>query len=423
MQRVILKQVLFLVLLAISLVMVMGIVICTNAQAQGLKMDFWQDWDWDEDWDEDWGGGSRLVPDIRYNRVEGVFLGMRVKEDYWRRRHPRRPFVYGSLGYAFKSKEFQYKIGVEKGFMDEYRLAFGGEYHRLVDTSDRWLLPDMENSLAAFFLKEDFHDFYLSEGGSFYVSQNFTRDITLKAAYHFDSIDSLEKETDWALFGGKKKFRDNPPMYEGEIQSIVGKLVIDTRNSEKRTTRGWYVQVEGEYGGGDLGGDFEFDRMVIDVRRYQPLGFGEGLDFRLRVGAAKGDTLPWQRSFHLGGISTLRGFGYKAYPNGPMEPGGNRMILAQLEYRMGPQDLPDELDWGLLEHFNLILFIDAGWVGFADSDAGLFNGFDGLTWSDFKSDVGVALANRSGNIRFQLARRTDTSEKPWAFMFRIHRPF
>lgn len=421
MQRVIMKQVLFLILLAVAVVMVMGIVICTNVNAQGLGLDLFQDWDWDDDWD-DWDRGSRVSPVFRYNRVEGLYLGFRVNKEYWRRRYSSRPFLFGFSGYAFKVKELQYQIGVEKGFFDEYQLAFGGEYHRMIDTPDRWMISDMENSLAAFLIKEDFHDFYMREGGSAYLKQNFTRDITLSAAYHYDNLDSLERNAGWSLFGGKKEFRENPPMASGEIRSVVGKLVINTRNSEKRTTRGWYIQIEGEHAGNELGGDFEFDRLLVDVRRYQPLGFGEGFDLRLRAGTSQGE-LPWQRTYHLGGLSTLRGFSYKAFPHGPMDAGGNRMILAQLEYRMGSQDLPDELDWGLLERFNLILFVDAGWVGFTDIENGFFEGFESLTWSKLKSDVGIAFASRSGNIRFQIARRTDTNKKPYVFSFRINRPF
>ena len=98
------------------------------------------------------------------------------------------------------------------------------------------------------------------------------------------------------------------------------------------------------------------------------------------------------------------------------------MFLAQFEYRMGHQDLPDEIDLGILEHFNLILFTDLGWIGTVDPEDGLFKGFD-FGWSDLKNDVGIALANRSGNVRVELARRTDTSDKPFSFYFRINRPF
>ena len=408
-------------LMAILLLFTAGIFSPLQVEARIGFLRLTQDWDWDDDWDEDWRG-SRAGPDLRYNRVQGVFLGVHVKKDYFRRRDPSGPFLYGSTGYSFKAKEIEYRIGLEKGFFEDYRLAFGGEYHRLIETPDRWIISNTENSLAAFFLNEDFHDFYFCEGWSGYVTQNLTDDVLISVGYHYDELDSLAKNTDWSLFGGKKKFDDNPAMVSGEMRSIIGRLVVDTRNRRSRATRGWYLELEGEHAGNGLNGDFKFDRVLIDIRRYQPLWIGEGIDFRVRVGTSHG-VLPWHRSYHLGGISTLRGFPYKAFPNGRLNPGGNRMVLAQVEYRMGSQDLPDEIGLGLFEYFNFILFFDIGWVGTASPDAGLFGGFDDLCWSNLKNDVGIALANRSGSFRLQLARRTDTGHKPFVFSFRINRPF
>ncbi len=411
MKREVVKQILFLVFFALMLVLVMGIIIYTNVRAQGWG------------WEEDFGRGKRSSFDVRYNRVEGLYTGVRIGKEYWRQRHPSRPFLYGFSGYSFSAKEFQYQAGIEKGFLfGEYRLAFGGESHRMVDTPDRWIIPDGENSLAAFLLKEDFQDFFLREGSSGYIVQSFTRVFSMSMAYHYDVFDSLEKNTNWSFFGGKKHFRENPAMSSGVIRSEVVRLVVDSRNSVKKTTKGWYIQIEGEHAGNELKGDFNFDRLLADVRRYQPLGFGTGVDFRIRVGTSHG-RLPWQRSYHLGGLSTLRAFPYKAFPHGFMKPGGNRMVLAQLEYRMGSQDLPDELAMGILDHFNLILFADVGWVGNAGIGHGFFEGFEGLSLSNMKSDVGIALANRSGSMRFQIARRTDTGKKPFVFSFRISRPF
>lgn len=427
MQRMITKQVLFLILLAIALLLLMGMLFYTNARAQDPTIGFWRDfnsnWDWDWDWDGEFYEGNRLLADVRYNRVEGLHVGVRVNQEYWRRRRPNQPFLFGFTGYSFNAKELQYQIGLEKGFFRNHHLAFGGEYHRMIDTPDRWIIPDLENSLAAFFLKEDFHDFFFREGGSGYISHSFWRRLTFSVTYTYDKMDSVEKNTDWALFGGKKKhFRENPPMNAGQIQSLTGRVVFDTRNSQRYTTRGWFVEVEYEHAGNGLGGDFEFDRLVADVRRYQPLGFGQGFDMRIRVGTANG-MLPWQRSFHLGGLSTLRGFPYKAYPYGRMSPGGNRLFLAQLEYRMGESNFPDQLGLGFFDLFNFIIFTDLGWVWEVDAETAIFQGFEELAWSNLKSDVGIALANRSGSVRFELARRLDTGHKPFTFTFRINRAF
>ena len=133
--------------------------------------------------------------------------------------------------------------------------------------------------------------------------------------------------------------------------------------------------------------------------------------------------LPWHKSFHLGGISTLRGYGYKAFPNGSQQPGGNRMVLAQIEYRIGEANIPDELGLGLFDMFNFIVFADAGWAWNAGPDDNLFEGFKSLKIGSLKTDVGIALANRSGSVRFEIARRTDRGKKPFTFYFRINRPF
>jgi len=422
MQRFVVRQIAFFIVLAFSLFFVGGVLIYSNVQAQGLMRNVFQDWEWNDEWDEDLDFGKQKTFDIRYNRVEGLYMGGRVEKDYWRRRYPSRPFFFGFGGYSFHANTVQYQTGLETGFFKDYHLAFGGEYHRMVDTPDHWIIPDMENSLAAFFLKEDFQDFFFREGWSGYISQNVKRSLSMSVTYQYDKLDSLEKKVDWSLFGGKKHFRDNPPMPEGKMRSIVGRWTLDTRNSIKRTTQGWYIEIEAEHAGGKLGGDFQFDRVLMDIRRYQPLGIGEGIDFRLRVGSSHG-SLSWQRSYHLGGLSTLRGFPFKVFPAGPMSPGGNRMVLAQLEYRMGSQDLPDELDMGILEYFNLIVFADIGWVADVGGGPTFLKGFDDLSWDALKSDVGIALANRSGNVRIQLARRTDTGKSPFVLSFRLQRAF
>jgi outer membrane protein assembly factor BamA len=428
MQRIVLKQLLFLLFLTSIIILLMGFWIITSAKAETpavkpfLNDLSWNNWNLDSDEDIDEGFSRRRYhdrsgPSVRYNRVEGLYLGMKLNKDGGRMWYPSKLTIFGFWGYAFSAKEFQYQAGLEKGFFEEYRLAFGGEYHRRITTPDLWIMPEDENSLAAFLIKEDFHDYYFTEGGSGWISQNITSALQLSAAYQVDKTDSLKRRASWSLFGGKKKFRENPAMDAGQFKSLVGRIVIDTRNSVKRTTRGWYIQLEVEHADNHL-----YDRFLADLRRYQPLGYDEGLDFRIRMGTSYG-VLPWQKGFHLGGVSTLRGFEYKEFPNGWCNPGGNRMALVQLEYRMGRENLPDEISFGLLEQFNLIVFTDLGWIGDVDSSDGLVEGFNGLSIRTMKHDVGLGLANRSGSVRIEIARRTDTGHRPYTFSFRISRPF
>jgi hypothetical protein len=366
---------------------------------------------WADDFDSGWGRSSPL---IRYNRVEGVFLGYELKPD-WRSLHdPDRAFLFGSTGYAFQAKEFEYQMGLEKGFFGDNRLAFSVETHRLIDTPDRWIMPDTENSLAAFLIKEDFQDFYFREGWSATVSQTYGG-FSAAASYQFDKLDSIGATATWSLFGGHKKFRANPAMTAGDLKSWVGRVTLDTRDSKRDPDSGWLVEIEGEHAFDDM----SFDRILIDGRRYQPLGFGERLDLRVRFGSVSGD-MPWERSFQLGGPSTLRGYPYKSFPAGPMNMGGNRMMLAQAEYRLGEGILENN---GILNGLRLVLFADAGWVGAADSGKDFWEGFDNLTLKSIRSDVGAALMHEGGHLRIEVARRTDTGHKPYVFWLRLNQAF
>ena len=98
-------------------------------------------------------------------------------------------------------------------------------------------------------------------------------------------------------------------------------------------------------------------------------------------------------------------------------------FLAQLEYNIGEDTFPDNFDLGFLDMFNVIVFTDIGWVGDAGSETNLFGGFDGLSVSNIKNDIGIALANRDGSVRLEIARRTDTGRKPFNILFRINKAF
>jgi hypothetical protein len=365
---------------------------------------------------------KRTSFDIRYNRVEGLYTGIRVKEEVERKRYPKEYFFYGLYGYSLTMKKFQYKIGVEKGFFDKLRLAIGGEYHSMVDTPDRWIIGDLENSLAAFLFKEDFQDFYHRLGGSGYIVQNLSKNLSITAAYQIEQFKPLDKNTNWSILGGKKNFRNNPMMDEGEIRNFTGKVVYDSRNSIKKTSEGWYIQIEAEHAGSDLEGDFNFDRILLDVRRYQPLKYGTSINFRIRIGTSHG-TLPWQRSFHLGGISTLRGYSFKEFPCTDMQPGGNRMILAQIEYQISNAGFANRRNTDMFDFFNIFVFFDTGWINKVGYQYRFTEGYKSLTWSKLKSNIGLAFSDQTEDIRFEIIRRTDTGKKPYTFLVRLNRPF
>lgn len=393
----------------------------TDFDDEDRREDRWHDWDhhrwyssretrWDdEDYIEDIDNGL-----FRYNRVEGLFLGVQVPKNQWLENSRHHVKIYGHAGYGFKSKRGLYQVGLERWIFDEFRFSVGIETHDMLDTEDKWVIPEMENSLAALFLREDFRDYYRRSGTSAYAIQNITRHFRVKAGLRKDRFYSMTNKTNWSIFGGDKKFHQNPAVDELEFKSIFAHVGLDTRDHLLYPNEGWFINVNGEFARPEVNknSNIDFDRLTIDLRRYQPIGYGENLDFRFRLGTSRG-LLPIQYLYDLGGISSLRGYDYKEFKD------GDRMVLGNVEYRIYGSFF-DLFDFSEL---NIILFADAGWVWTARDNSALDKSFDYIRWDDMMTDVGVALSNYEGNVRVNFAQRLDDRDKPVVITFRISKAF
>ena len=186
----------------------------------------------------------------------------------------------------------------------------------MTDSKDQWRISSLENSLASFFLHEDFRDYYWKEGGKVHTAY-LVRDHELfgevRLAYQIDRYRSMDNSADWALFGGHKSFRDNPQINEGTMRSIGTLAGFSTASRSQYGTEGWNVYATAEFAGGGLGGDFRFEQYILDVRRYQPLGYHDNFNVRLRAGTSHG-TLPLQKSYQIGGVGTSAGIQLQRIP-------------------------------------------------------------------------------------------------------------
>jgi hypothetical protein len=137
---------------------------------------------------------------------------------------------------------------------------------------------------------------------------------------------------------------------------------------------------------------------------------------RLRVGTTEG-TVPLQKTFEIGGLSTLNGYPFKF-------EAGTRMILLNAEYIINGDFLGDLEFWPswLMRDINFLVLSDAGLMRTALPSDTWSQGFNDIKFSEFKHDVGVGVATRSGSFRLAFVWRTDRNE-PARFIFRIARPF
>jgi hypothetical protein len=369
--------------------------------------------DWDRSW-RDWRRQNRYTASIKgkvhYHRVDGLFLGLELPRLY------DRDFgagIFGSGGYGFSNQLWQYQIGGEFYAGGEGRIALGVEAHDFTDSEDDWIIPEDENSLAALFLNEDFRDYYRRSGFSAYLNTNISERVDLKVGYQRDDHITQTKETEWALFGRSKNYRDNPAANDGRAVGVFAHFSVDTRNHRTHPDRGWWLQFKGEFNLPEWESDFDFDRVIVDLRRYQPVGFGKNLDFRLRAGSGRG-VLPAQYLFDLGGLATLQGYRLKSFT-------GDRMLLGNLEYRIDAgrsrlHDIP------LLGELNLVFFGDAGMAWLAEDNSGVGESFDYFRFDRLNTSAGIGLTDNEGRVRLNFAKRLDETAD-LVVTFRLNRNF
>jgi hypothetical protein len=357
---------------------------------------------------------------FRYNRVEGLFLGLGSdKRYYWD--DQRSYSLYGSAGYGFKSHNWRGNLGLSRQFAfdDGQLFEIEVEGHTLTDTKDDWLIGVHENTAAAILIHEDFRDYFRRDGigvNAGYAAQKEYVTGQVKVGYLADKYESMENRTEWSVFGGDKRFRPNPAIDEGKMRSIVASAGLSTVTTTIYGPEGWSILTTAEFADKSLKSDFNFNRYVADVRRYQPLSRYDNLNVRVRVGSAEG-ALPLQKTFEIGGLGTLQGYPFKG-------EAGNRMILMNAELIVNGDFLGDLSFWPswIMKGINLLVLTDAGLVRTVDTQASWTDGYGGIQFSEFRHDVGAGVATRSGSFRAAFVWRTDRIE-PAHFIFRFSRPF
>jgi outer membrane protein assembly factor BamA len=353
---------------------------------------------------------------LRYNRVEGPFLGWLLSRAY----HGKTGLAhFGQGGYGFGVEDWQFQAGGEiytfygPPETQSHLATIGAEIHDLSDSQDGWLISEEENSLSALLMRRDFLDYYRRFSWSAYTAHNVGGILHMTVKYGRDDFESQANSVSWALHDtrfSRDDFRPNPAVVEGVVSSARVDVQLDTRNSRHNPWQGWFINGLFERAGGVLQGDHTFKRYVLDLRRYQPVSLGTRLDLRLRTGTAK-ENLPTQYLYDLGGISTLRGYRFKEFS-------GDRMALVNLEYwidtdRHWHNHLPiDDLGVGV--------FFDVGSAWFANDAS---EPFEGVSESELKRSFGFGLGDKNQDFRFDLARPLDGDDESWHFLLRFGRSF
>ena len=260
--------------------------------------------------------------DLRYNRVEGPFVGLKATQDsvLW------RLTLSGSAGFGFGDRKPKFSVGAAVSVDSARRLKVGLEAYRdITNIPDEGYYPSFAIMFGALLNKRDYRDYFYTDGWRAYAEWNPQRLWLLQVQFANEKQSSAVKNTDFSIFERRQIFRPNPAIDDGIMRSFSFKvrygdapipLGIIIQNS---------VEVEVEHSDRNLlASDFDFTRLVVRgearVSTYSArLLFPPVFCMKFAAGTSWG-TLPVQRLFGLesrydgiGPLGVLRGSGLREF--------------------------------------------------------------------------------------------------------------
>ena len=418
-------------------------------------------------------GDLRLVTARTYNRVEGLplLLGPRAYLNFsWGRITADAMGVLRSADrFELKSENLGHLLRLEVQFGGERGIRLAGRMDDVIAPVEEWHLSDSEVGLASFLLHRDYRDYFNRHGGSLSATGFVGSHLEATLSWADETWSTPEARDPWSLLRDNQDWRPNPVLDAGRFHLVRAGVRYDTRNDESDPWSGWFVTGDYEYGVGRITtygptsrairdinprGRNAYDRLLLDVRRYNRLSAEGQLNLRLVAGGwLSGDDLPLQRRFSLGSVGSLPGYDFRqirpgtdvltcagardeGVPGGSRSPEGipaqcERFALGQVEYR---GEIGTNL-FGLLDAERRRRRFGWGrraeWVAFADVGRGWLVGphagdlqYGTTTLPDlrtFRADVGLGL--RLDDLGLYVAKSVTDPRTPINFFVRLQPRF
>jgi Omp85 superfamily domain len=415
----------------------------------------------------------RLVTAKTYNRVEGLplLLGPRFFKDFfWGRLTADGMAVLRSADqFALNSETVGHMIRLELQLGGARGIRIAGRLNDVVAPVEEWQLSHAEVGVASFLLHRDYRDYFNGHGGSISATGFIGKHLDATISWTDERWAAPTARDPWSLFRNGQDWRPNPVLDEGHFRLIRFGVRFDSRNDVDDPWAGWYASADYEYGIGNITsygptsrairdinptGRNNYDRVMIDVRRYNRVSAEGQLNWRIVAGGwLSGDDLPLQARYSLGGPGSLPGYDFRQVmpgtdyltcagtrpedtPGGPRTPPGSpaqceRFALAQIEYR---GEFGSGL-FGLLDQqrrrFRLGWGRKAEWVVFADVGRGWLVGpnvadlqYSAGSFPDlrtFRADVGLGV--RLDDIGLYIGKSITDPHTPINFFARLQPRF
>ena len=238
---------------------------------------------------------------IRYDRAEGLFLGLKGARDSV----IGRVSLFGSAGYGFSDKRGKYSLGVGRYVSSDrkYRLEFEG-YRGFASVPDEEYYDPLVIAFAAALNKSDYRDYFYANGWRGSFEGRPLNLLSFRIEYRNEDQRTATNTTDFGIFDRSKVFRQNPPIAEGLMRNVKALLRYGEEHVPFGLVTQNFAEVEVEHSSpGLLASSFDFTRVIFRGEARiatfaSRLLFPPTLNFKLTAGTSSG-TLPPQRLFSL----------------------------------------------------------------------------------------------------------------------------
>lgn len=241
----------------------------------------------------------------------------------------------------------------------------------------------------------------------------------VRSTYALEEVvytDFVESERENLIERG---FKEDAPELSSTMALILQR---DSRDHPEFPTTGSTMRLQSKFGGGYLGGSYDFQKYTLSARSYSPF-FGKFVFYNsMETGVVSGlstdDVIPWYERFFMGGTALSVGTSLRGYDErdvGTGDDGGRTMLKLGSEVRV--QLIPNPTVYGLF-------FGEAGNVWKSVSTASL---------NDLARSTGIGLRLHMPLVGLigldyaygfdRLNSSTGLREGKWEFHFQFGREF
>jgi hypothetical protein len=333
-------------------------------------------------------GISALIEPGHLSRVDYSLVSVGLKRE---NELHREPYVRARASVHVPLKKESHGF---LGFSGEVAIPLFGsraelllEGFKLTVTEDDWQLSRLENSFIIALTGDDFADYYEKRGGGIGLLMRVTDELEVVSAVHLQSDLSLEAMEVPSILRSTDRWRENPPVDDGDRFLATLRLRYDTRDDVSRPVGAWMLGLELEKGIADGPGDFSYLAFEADARRYNALPAGLRLDLGARLFSSF-DPIPRQLSRWTHGYGGIRGAADDPFA----VHRGNRMAVARVELRKQLPDAPGIRK--VFTRWSALLFSDVGLVVDEDQERRPLD-FLQEPWDGWRKTIGVGISAES----------------------------